>query len=161
MTNVAFSINNAQTKACSNDSDKRNAHSHTPRTAPIFTCVWHRARGIESEFCAESSGVNDHQLCEAKGGKAVKPSMIELDQRRMKGIYYIRLRSPTTCHHHCQLLTRLCSYSCTPSGARMILDLFKYPEQANDQVGAVHNETNHDQTNQRELAVADDTSCLS
>lgn len=43
----------------------------------------------------------------------------------------------------------------------MILDLFKYSEQADDEVGAVHNETNHDETDQCKLAVADATSDLS
>ena len=43
----------------------------------------------------------------------------------------------------------------------MILDLLEYSEQTDDKVGAVHNETNHDETNQRELAVADGTSDLS
>lgn len=43
----------------------------------------------------------------------------------------------------------------------MIFDLFKYSEQTNDEVGTVHNQTNHDKTNQRKLAVANGISNLS
>lgn len=42
----------------------------------------------------------------------------------------------------------------------MILDLFKYSEQTDDEVGAVHDETKHDEADQRELAVADRISDL-
>jgi len=37
----------------------------------------------------------------------------------------------------------------------MILDLFEYSEQTDDEVGAVHDKTNHDETDQRELTVTD------
>lgn len=43
----------------------------------------------------------------------------------------------------------------------MILDLFEYSEQTDNEVGAVHDETNHDETDQRELAVAERITDLS
>lgn len=43
----------------------------------------------------------------------------------------------------------------------MILDLFEYSEQTDDEVGAVHDETDHNKTDQRKLAVAECTTNLS
>lgn len=51
--------------------------------------------------------------------------------------------------------------SCTPSSTCVILDLFEYSEQTNDKVGAVHNQANHHETNQRKLTVAEGISDLS
>lgn len=48
-----------------------------------------------------------------------------------------------------------------PSVTRMILDLFEYSEETDNETGAVHDETNHDETDQRELAVAKSVTDLS
>lgn len=40
----------------------------------------------------------------------------------------------------------------------MILDFFEYSKQTDDEVGAVHDQANHDETNQCKLAVADGAS---